>query len=165
MAEKPDCLAQCYTYLARRDHSCFELSEKLRRKGFEENAITETVAELVGRGYLNDRTFARSFAMAKVERLRLGPGRLRQELQRRGFSASLIDEVVEERFPDGENEERAALEAARSRFSGGRKRAGADEGADAKEDAMKKKIYDYLLRRGFTEGVCRVVALDRAGEI
>ena len=71
-------------YLARREHSTYELINKLKTKTDQTEFIPEVIAELTQRNYLNDMRFAESYSRMRSNR---GYGKLRiqAELKERGI--------------------------------------------------------------------------------
>jgi regulatory protein len=117
--------------------------------------VTAVVADLAGRGYLDDAAFARHWVATRSVR-GYGAVRLRAELQARGVARPLIDAAL------GELDREAALEQARAvarRRLPALRRAGADKAA--------ARLRDHLLRRGYAGSVvarvvreCVRVAID-----
>lgn len=129
--------------LARRDHSEEELRRKLREKEYAAEIIGEVVAKLTRLGYLDDRRFARSWAESAIRNGRGYGPRLRLELNRRGVSAEIQQEVLEELGETyDESETLAALLA--------RKFPGFAPGSATEKE--KRRIVSYLQRRGFSLG-------------
>lgn len=69
--------------LARRDHSVFELAQKLARRGYEEGTVRRVVAECGRLNYLDDRRVAGQL-IGRMQRKGLGTRRIRHELEKRG---------------------------------------------------------------------------------
>ncbi|VAX16844.1 hypothetical protein MNBD_NITROSPINAE03-2 [hydrothermal vent metagenome] len=147
------CLDKAYRLLAGRPHSVFEMREKLAFRSYEKFEIDETIAILLEAGHLNDSIYCRSYAGARIKRMRLGPGRIKTDLKRKGFDESLINETLSELFPDDDGEMCVALEAAEKKLRSFHN--------DIDEKVMKHKLYDHLTRRGFSAEIARRVALDR----
>lgn len=152
-SRKPACQNQAYRYLARRAHSVYELTEKLKAKGFDADSISETIGKLLGIGYLNDAKYCRAFSSARVEKMRLGPKRLKIDLGRKGFNDELIAESIEKIFGDDGNELSFAFAAAVKKIK--IMKTGLDK------ITMKQKLFDHLVRRGFSIDVARRISLDR----
>ena len=74
-----------------------------------EAAIAAVVARLKGHGYLDDRSFAETYARLRHEDEKLGQRRVRQDLQQKGVRADLIAETLESRYGQA-NEEALARE-------------------------------------------------------
>ena len=79
--------------LARRDFLCRELTERLRRQGFEEPAAANAVAELVREGLLDEGRCAQNYVAYHAGRGQ-GPMRMAADLRRRGLAAELIDAAL-----------------------------------------------------------------------
>ena len=76
--------------MARREHSCRELSAKLLSKGYEQTLVSETVAALQAQRLLSDERFTEALIRARRAR-GLGPVRIQQELQEKGIGDELIE--------------------------------------------------------------------------
>ena len=88
-ADKP-ALHAAMGLLARREHSAFELCNKLKTRGFAEEEITEVVKELEGKGYQSDKRFTEAYLEMRKKR-GFGSIRIRQELKEKGISSELIE--------------------------------------------------------------------------
>jgi regulatory protein len=72
-------------------------------------AIAAVVARLKDYGYLNDATFAETYARLRQENEKLGVRRVRQDLQQKGVHSDLIAETLDARYGQT-NEEALARE-------------------------------------------------------
>ena len=88
-------LHQAVSLLARRDHSEFELRQKLRVKGHADTDIEEVIRVLQAKGYLNEKRYAESMLRHHAMRGQ-GPQKIRYLLSQQQLSAALISEVFEE---------------------------------------------------------------------
>ncbi len=79
--------------LARREHSVFELRQKLRQKGALSAEIDDVLQRLVERNYQSDERFALSYVRTRVA-AGFGPIRIRVELVARGVAPELIDTAL-----------------------------------------------------------------------
>lgn len=128
-------------YLARRDHASTELKQKLRKKGFDESAINNVIDELSDRGYINDESFALSFAREKIELNRWGPQKIRAALFKKRVQKNIIDKALKN-ATENLQQEQICVDLAlkkKQRFL-------------REEDPVKRKqkIYNYLAGRGFS---------------
>jgi regulatory protein len=128
-----------FDLLSRKPWSRRDLTARLRRRGAPPEVAQAVVRELEGKGYVDDRAFARQWADARAARRGLGSLRLRDELRRKGVAPALAEAAVREAFAETAEEEQA-LGAARRRLPALR-RAG-----DARAPA---RLRDFLLRRGY----------------
>ncbi len=121
-----------------------ELFYRLTRKKFEPAVIKKIIAFLKEKGFLDDNEFARSWIASRAKRP-FGPRRLRQELRLKGVAKDIIETElakISAVYP----EEEVVGRAARIRF----------EKLRGLEPAKaKRRIYEYLLRRGFSPDVIR----------
>jgi regulatory protein len=83
-------------YLARREHSRFELRNKLSEKAAEFDAalIDLVLDRLVADGLLSDGRFAESYVRSRINR-GYGPVYIRYQLRQRKVEAELIDEMLD----------------------------------------------------------------------
>jgi len=82
------------TYLANREHSVLELTQKLRKAGFEHNDIDNTLAQLQQAGLQSDERFTESYIRSRSNR-GYGAIRIKIELKERGVATGIITEYLE----------------------------------------------------------------------
>ena len=82
--------------LANREHSSWELRQKLRQRFQDTEAISECLTLLEERGYLSDERFARCFLESRIANQDHGPYRLLAELQQRGIARELAESLLRE---------------------------------------------------------------------
>jgi len=84
--------------LSRREHSAFEIRDKLQKRDFDETEIAQTISELQQGGWLSDERFAEAYI--RMRQLKgFGPIRIAMELNERG-----VKEVIVEAFLDASDE-------------------------------------------------------------
>lgn len=76
--------------LARREHSEFELSQKLRKKGFVESEIHITLQALINEGLLSNTRFTECYVRYRSGK-GYGPLRIHAELNARGLPQDVIE--------------------------------------------------------------------------
>ena len=81
-------------YLARREHSAFELKQKLLKRFSAVDLVDSAITELSGQHLQSDQRFAEFFVAARTRRGQ-GPIRIAAELKQRGVAADIIDAVVD----------------------------------------------------------------------
>ncbi len=132
----------------RRVYSEQEIRAKLEKKGYEETTIEKVVEELKETSLISDYSFAKAFVS---DRLRLNPKgsfQISYELKKKGVNQTIIDRVFsEENVVEGDFDR--ALEIATRRL----------EILKSIRDrkAKKRRLYNYLLRRGFPYEVIKKV--------
>jgi regulatory protein len=133
-------------FLSYRPRSSEEVRRNLREKEFAEQTIETVIERLTGAGLLDDAAFAR-YWVDNRERFEPRSRRaLRYELSQKGVPDAAIQAAL-----DDLDEEDAAYRAASARL---RRYARADE------EMFRKRLGDFLARRGFGYGIVRDV-LDR----
>ena len=143
--ERPIAMGRAFNLLGYRARSEAELRERLRRYGYVEETIEGVVLRLEELGYLDDVEFARLAAREKARRY--GPRRVSLELKKSGVGEDLAREVVEEEFA-GRSEVGEARAAAARRYN--------ERGSDAEA----RRVYGFLVRRGYSAEVCAQVARE-----
>ena len=143
--ERALAMSRALGYLGYRARSEKEVRDRLRSYGHGEEMVESVIGRLEELGYLDDEEFARLVARAKARRY--GPRRISAELRRSGVGAELAEEVVGEEFA-GRSEVEEARSVAAQRYN----RAGSD--------AQARRIYGFLVRRGYSSEVCAVVARE-----
>jgi regulatory protein len=133
-----------YRFISYKPRTLKEVSDKLKAKGFQSDLVSKVVEELKNYGFINDLEYARNFVLNKSRSKTLGELALRRELLSKGISSEIVDGVLSER----ENlidEFEIALDLAQGKLkqikSLKKRKRGRDE--------YKRRIYEFLLRRGF----------------
>ncbi len=140
-------------YLSFRPRSTAEVRSYLMRTVGDETTIEAVLNKLTEQGYLNDTEFAR-YWVENRERFRpKGVRALRQELRAHGLDR----ETIEAALADVDSTA-SALAIARSR---GQRMAGL---AIAAPELFRRKLSDFLARRGFEYEVIREVVARLAEE-
>ncbi len=143
--EKPLAMNRALNVLGYRARSVGELRARLMRAGYAGKTIGEVVGRLEELGYLDDEEFARNLVREEA-RKKYGPRRILGDLRRAGVDEEVAREAVEEELT-GRSEYQTALEVARRRYN---------MGEDS--DAQARRVYGFLMRRGYSTEVCAEVA-------
>lgn len=122
-------------YLSRRDHSRYELTQKLRRAGCDDGIINKAIAQLVEDGYQDDLRFALGYCAYRARR-GFGPLRIQQELQTKGVCNDITFEILTQPELDWAV---LALKAWDKKF----------KGVVSTAAAARAKQWRFLLQRGF----------------
>ncbi len=122
-----------------RPRSSQEISQRLKKKKFDQKTIKETTLYLEEKGFLNDREFARTWIESRLKR-RFGFNRIRRELGIKGIDKQIIDletQEIKKRY----SEEDSLIQLAEERW---RKLSGIPA------QKAKQRLFGYLSRRGFS---------------
>jgi regulatory protein len=130
--------AYAVALLARRDYSTRELRQKLKDRGYLEDAIDSVLIELEETRKLDDQRYGANVVAYRARRGQ-GPARIRGELRRSGLKDDQI-EVAVKTGEDAPDFVALAREARRRRF-------GAELPKDWKEKAKQARFLQY---RGFS---------------
>lgn len=119
-----------------RPRSVHEITARLKQKGYNETVTARVTEDLVRVGLLDDETFAASYAHNRLTQHPVGKRLLAHELRRRGIGEEVTARTVEAVYQAMPEEDLAGrLIARRARKPLNRKE--------------KKRLTDFLLRRGF----------------
>ena len=134
--------AAALRFLKIRPRSISELKEKLEGKDFSSREIEETLHDLIASRLLDDRAFTKSWITYRLARP-FGFRRIIQELKAKGINQEIIDEALAN-LDDAYSAETVALELAQRRFQ---------RMPNIDPVKKKKRVMDFLLRRGFEAGI------------
>ncbi len=139
--------------LGYRGRSENELRDRLLRKGFPEEAVSQVLKYLKESGFIDDRSLALDLKRQALEQKKLGYVAARSLLQRRGIAHDLIESTLL-------YDEDVEFVNARSLL---------DKKLDAAGNYLtlkqRKRLYDYLARRGFSSSVIgRVLRVFKSEE-
>lgn len=130
--------------LGYRARSSGEVRQRLRRSEYAEETVETVIARLKEIGYLDDEQYARDLAREKSRKY--GPRRVYGDLRKGGLDETTAWNVVEDEFA-GRSEAAEAFEAAARRYN-------TVEGSVA----QARRVYGFLMRRGYSAEVCAEVA-------
>ena len=129
-----------------RPRTVAEMRERLREKEWATPAaVEEVIARLIELNYLNDAEYAIGFATSRLRMKPLGRTRLRLDLRRRHLPAEAVESAIDEAYAERPEEELIG-EAIRKRI----RLRGTPQSPEE-----KKKLADWLLRRGFSHDLVR----------
>jgi regulatory protein len=121
-----------------------ELARALRSRGFADDAVAGVIGDLVARGIVDDRLFARLWVAERVGR-GVGRRRILSELRSKSVDEAAALGELESQYgadEESENARRAAL-----------KRLG--RLGSLEREKLERRLYDYLVRQGFSSGIAR----------
>jgi regulatory protein len=141
------CFASALRLLARRDHSCSELSGKLAQRGFSHDQIQRAIQQCRRYHYLDDERFAGSY-VDQLQRRGYGCRRIKQMLAAKGLEDEVITACLEPCCRDGV-QIRDCRKAMKKKLQG-----------SLREDDFperRAKLYRFLTNRGFAADIIRQV--------
>ena len=130
-----------YRLLSYRQRSTGEITQRLKAKGFTSKVVAKTVKYLSELDYLNDENFARAWVRTKMRLKPAGWPLLRYQLRQKGVADEITEKVISD-FAGRYDEIDVARKVAasrRPRYKG------------IEPLKLKKRLYDYLRRRGFSQ--------------
>ena len=131
--------------LTGRDHSRYELTRKLKQRGFKPEDIEKAVSECVRLDYINDERTARAY-ISQMIRKGHGVNRIRHEMNKKRLNSQRVQNILSEIVSEADELDGAKrlLKKNISRFE--------------RESDLKKrrdKIYRFLYARGFSPDTIR----------
>lgn len=146
--ERQRAYADAIAYLSRKPRTAYEISFRLREKGWGEETIQEVVERLGREGFVDDAAYAQEWASQRVKNRGKGKLWVRHELRQKGVSKPLIEEALDEVSEDEEIS--SAMQLARKKWQGT-----SGEPAD-----KMRKTGAFLLRRGYSGAVVSKVVRE-----
>jgi len=141
--------AQAVKYLARREYSATELSQRLLGLGYESDEVTGALRTLQEKGMQSDARFAEVFCRSRVAK-GYGPARIEYELRDYGIDAEIVADAMSV-YDHVWRQELARLLAKRTR------------GADLRDARERAKQIRFLYGRGFSDAQIRAAMKEYLG--
>lgn len=138
-------------YIGRRPRSVKEVRLHLKSKGYEPEQTAVIVERLERERYLNDGAFAKLWTEHRILGQKKGRRFVEMELSQKGVADREISSALE--GIDTEEERRAAWEAGRKKWNT----------ASGELPDRKRKVMQFLLRRGYTHETVQSVVRKLAG--
>jgi len=129
------CMNAATRFLSLRPRSEFELRDRLRRRGFDEDAVEAVMDRLKGQGLVDDVAFARFWRENRDSFSPRSQWLTGRELEKKGVAADIVAAVVGD-TDDDSSAYRAALSKARRLPS-------------SDYETFRRRLGDFLKRRGF----------------
>jgi regulatory protein len=136
-------------YCAYQDRCHKEVEDKLRAYDLIPEAREILLLHLLEEGFLNEERFARSFARGKFRIKKWGRKRIERELRSRDISSYNIKQGLSEIDP--EEYQQTLFDLAEKKF---------DQTPEKHPLKKRKKVADYLLRRGFESQKVYAILLE-----
>ncbi|MBN1160331.1 MAG: regulatory protein RecX [Dehalococcoidales bacterium] len=137
------CLNAAIRFLGYRPRSETEVRQRLQKHGFDGECLEKTLVRLKEQGLVDDITFAR-FWIDNREAFSPRSKRLtKMELRRKGLSSDVIEQVIGE-VDERDSAYRAALKKA-------------PRLANCEYQDFRRRLGDYLGRRGFNYGIIKEI--------
>lgn len=121
--------------LERMDRTEHQLREKLRASEYPEEVIEEAIEYVKSFHYIDDERYAETFTRYKKEKM--SRQQIKQKLMLKGVSREIISNAIEDEYDVDETVHiRSILE--KKHYL-----------ADVSDEGEFRRVYNYLLRRGF----------------
>lgn len=141
------CQKKAIDLISRREHSTFELTNKLMQREFSQEEISKTTSYLIKKNFLNDRRFTECFILTRLRKKPEGLAMIVQRLQQKGISYSISQEIYFQ-IVDQEMQNNILQKAYDKTL--------------IKYKDNNEKVINYLLRLGFTYSeIKRVIEVNK----
>ena len=129
--------------LTHRDHSRYELKQKLQQRGFGTRVIDTVIAECERLNYINDPRTAHLYIL-QLKHKRYGKRYIRMALKKKRLNSEAIENTLLQNYSEADERDNGSklLEKKRKTF-------------ERQTDPQKKsdKIYRFLYSRGFSKEI------------
>jgi regulatory protein len=140
---QPQAMSAAVRILTHRDHSKYELKQKLQQRGFTSEVIDTVILECERLNYIDDKRTARIY-ISQLKRKRFGIRHIRMALKKKRLYGAAIEKILLAKYAKIEERKNAdkLLEKKMKTFK-------------REEDPKKRrdKIYRFLNSRGFNKDV------------
>ena len=129
--------------LTRRDHTRYEIRQKLKQRGFSSGAIRVAIEECERLNYIDDDKTARIY-IGQLVRRGFGFRRIAIELKKKGLQGQHIEDILQQQQVEIDEREiaRRVLQKKLKSF---------EREADPKK--IRDKLYRFLVYRGFNRSI------------
>jgi regulatory protein len=140
---RTDALNAAVRILTHRDHSKYELKQKLQQRGFASEVIDTVILACERLNYIDDKRTARVY-ISQLKRKRFGIRHIRMALKKKRLYGVAIEDILLDNYAKTEERKNAdkLLEKKMKTFK--------------REEDLKKrrdKIYRFLYSRGFNKDI------------
>jgi regulatory protein len=140
---RTDAMNTAARILTHRDHSKYELKQKLQQRGFASKVIDTVIGECERLNYIDDPRTAHVY-ISQLKKKCFGKRYIRMALRKKRLSGAVIKKILLENYTEAEEHENAGklLKKKMKTFN-------------REEDSKKRrdKIYRFLYSRGFNKDV------------
>ena len=129
-----------------------EIEERLRKKGVSSEVISSTMHYLKDAGFIDDRLLAEALKREALTHRMLSRAGARHFILRRGIPRRIVDSIFRD-SEDTDRENALRLADKKLRILGRYPR-----------DVAKRRLYNLLLRRGYSSGMIIKVLQEKMGK-
>lgn len=123
-----------------RPRSKKELKERLQQKGYNTAIVDRIITAFEQQGLINDKRFAKFWALSKIQTKTSSLTRIKQQLSIKGVDSQIIEDILSQLKGDFD-EHQIAKDLAKKRLP---------LYAGVSKLKAKRRLFDYLRRRGFS---------------
>ena len=135
--EKKKATEKAMSLLLYKDRTQYELTDRLCKAGFSEEAVEEALSYVKSFGYVDDFRYASQFVSLRCDKK--SAKEIRAKLREKGISQEIIDQAMQEEY---HGEEKAIYDALQKRLKGKK--------LSSLTKQEKDKHMAYFCRRGYS---------------
>lgn len=147
--ERDLAMSRALRFIGYRARAEGEVRDRLIKQGHSWETVAEVIRRLQELRYLDDEEFARAFTAERCGRY--GPRRVYSELLRLGVSEAVAGCCVAEMAGDEESQLQRARMLARRKYN---------NISEKESEKLARRVYNFLLRRGYSTAICAEVARE-----
>jgi regulatory protein len=134
--------------LSRREHSAYEIRDKLLQRDFDEAEVKQAIVELQQGDWLSDERYAEAYIRMRQQK-GFGPIRITIELNERGVKESIIESYM---YAGEESWRQTLLRQYEKKY----------KNKDVEDYNDKAKRIRFMQYRGFTlDMICKEISFDK----
>ncbi|SHJ29921.1 regulatory protein RecX [Lutispora thermophila] len=142
----------CIKLLSIKDRTSQEIITKLKQKNCSEEIIQEALSKLMDYGYINDEKYLENWIRENLKKPGMSKRSMYYKLLHKGLNKDLLDSEFEKIEIDDYN----------TAFVCAEKKIKLLMGEDV--NIKKKKLFTYLLSKGYSRDICSKVITELLGE-
>ncbi|NLT49638.1 MAG: regulatory protein RecX [Ignavibacteria bacterium] len=131
-----------FRLLSLRNYTKKELTDKLKKKEYEEPVILRVLNYLEEKNYINDEIFAEKFLESKIRQSKTGQLKIKSQLIKKGIELKIIERLFRTILKE-EDFEITAINLAQKKIK-------MLKSKPLQEKVKMHKIYNFLLGKGFS---------------
>jgi len=135
-----------FRLLSRRQHSKFELTQKLIRRGYSKEEIEPVLFQIEEKGLLDDVEFTKAYLNERLAKKRVGINKIKAELLKKGIEPKIIEKILGQ--ADVSISEQTALDLSRKKLEVLKRK-------ESDSSKIKQKLAAFLFTKGFETDLIR----------
>jgi regulatory protein len=137
-----------FRLLSRRQHSKFELTQKLIRRGYSKEEIEPVLFQIEEKGLLDDIQFTKAYLVERLAKKKVGINKIKAELLKKGIDQKIIEKILSR--VDISESELTALTLSQKKLTALKRK-------ESDPRKIQQKLAAFLFAKGFETDLIRNV--------